>query len=253
MKKEVVTLSDLSVEAGGTVILDGLSMSVCEGDYLGIIGPNGAGKTTLLRVILGLQKPTSGSVRVFGADPASVRRRIGYVPQRLFFDRDFPVTVFETVLMGRLAVKGMLARYNRNDREIALGALETAGIGGLKERRVGALSGGEIQRMLIARALAGDPELLLLDEPTASVDPGMKTSIYDLLDTLRKSMTVILVTHDTGTITSHVSQVACLNRGIHLHEEGEISSAEMSHMYPYPVDVLVHEPPKKILRRHRKP
>jgi len=250
MSREIVRLDRLTVEAGGNRILDDLTMSVSEGDFLGIIGPNGAGKTTLLRVILGLQKPFSGSVRVFGVEPAAARKRVGYVPQRLFFDRDFPVTVLETVLMGRLPVRGLLARYNASDRKAALDALETTGLSELRHRRVGALSGGELQRMLIARALAGTPELLLLDEPTASVDPGMKTSIYDLLDTLRGSMTIVLVTHDTGAISSRVSRVACLNCRMNMHAEGEIGAGELSHTYTYPVDKIQHEPSKEIRRKH---
>ncbi|ASQ89675.1 ABC transporter [Prosthecochloris sp. GSB1] len=249
MNREIVRLDRLTVEAGGNRILDDLTMSVREGDFLGIIGPNGAGKTTLLRVILGLQKSVSGSVRVFGVEPATARKRVGYVPQRLFFDRDFPMTVLETVLMGRLPIRGLLARYNASDRKAAIDALETTGLSALRHRRVGSLSGGELQRMLIARALAGTPELLLLDEPTASVDPGMKTSIYDLLDTLRGTMTIMLVTHDTGAISSRVTRVACLNCRMNMHEEGEIGAGELSRTYTYPVDKIRHEPSKAIQRK----
>lgn len=236
-------MSNLSVAIGRTKILDNLSWSICAGEFLGIIGPNGGGKTTLLRVILGLQKPTSGSIRVFGDDPAASRKRIGYVPQQLFFDRDFPVTVNETVLMGRLSSKGLLTRYGREDRAMAEHALETVGMAGLEKRQVGGLSGGELQRMLIARALVGRPELLLLDEPTASVDPEMKTTIYDLLDSLRKSMTIVLVTHDTGTISQHVSRIACLNCGMAMHEPGEMTKEDISGMYRYPVDIVEHRHP----------
>ncbi len=241
MNSETVTLKNLSVSIGGAKILDGISMRVCRGEFLGLIGPNGGGKTTLLRVILGLQKPTSGSVKVFGKDPVESRKRVGYVPQRLFFDRDFPITVGEIALMGRLSAKKMFAGYGSEDKALAEDALGTVGLAGLKKRQVGELSGGELQRLLLARALASEPELLLLDEPTASIDPAMKTTIYDLLDKLRESMTIILVTHDTGTISKHVSRIACLNCTMSMHEEDDLTSEELSGMYRYPVGIVKHE------------
>lgn len=241
MNHEIVTLNDVSVSIGGTKILEKLSLKVFEKEFFGIVGPNGGGKTTLLRVILGLQKLTAGKVKVFGRDPAISRKRIGYVPQRLFFDRDFPITVSETVLMGRISSRGLFRGYGNEDKVMARHALETVGMAGLEKRQVGGLSGGELQRLLIARALVGQPELLLLDEPTASIDPEMKTSIYDLLDSLVKSMTIIMVTHDTGAISQHVSRVACLNCRLGMHEHGSITKEELSGMYHYPVDIVKHK------------
>ncbi|MBM3162875.1 MAG: ABC transporter ATP-binding protein [Chlorobi bacterium] len=242
MTREILCCERLSVELGGVRILHDLSFSVREGEFIAIVGPNGGGKTTLLRVILGLQKPSGGSIRVFGAEPGHTVARIGYVPQRLFFDRDFPLSVRDAVLMGRIALKTPFQHYNRQDREAADEALETVGLDALGSRRIGALSGGEFQRALIARALAGNPELLLLDEPTASVDPGMKTTIYDLLDQLKTSMTILLVTHDTGTVSRFVSRVFCLNCSMVHREPPSAASggAGIEQAYPYPVDLLVH-------------
>lgn len=211
MTTPVIECNRLSVELGGVMVLDGVTLSVCKGDYLGLVGPNGGGKTTLLRVILGLEKSSGGSVSVFGALPGSFPERIGYVPQRLFFDREFPISVRELVLMGRLSKKKLFQHFNRIDREKADAALGVAGLERLADRRIGTLSGGELQRTLIARALAGEPELLLLDEPTASVDPQMKTTIYDLLDNQKKKLTIVLVSHDVGGIKGHVSGIATLN------------------------------------------
>lgn len=211
MTTPVIECNRLSVELGGVMVLDGVTLSVCKGDYLALVGPNGGGKTTLLRVILGLEKSSGGSVSVFGALPGSFPERIGYVPQRLFFDREFPISVRELVLMGRLSKKKLFQHFNRIDREKADAALCVAGLERLADRRIGALSGGELQRALIARALAGEPELLLLDEPTASVDPQMKTTIYDLLDNQKKKLTIVLVSHDIGGIKGHVSGIATLN------------------------------------------
>ncbi|ARM30142.1 metal ABC transporter ATP-binding protein [Prosthecochloris sp. HL-130-GSB] len=251
MKKPVIELSDISVTIEGTTVLEHVSLRVECGDFLAVIGPNGGGKTTLLRVILGLQPVVSGTVSIFGTAPRQASHRIGYVPQRLAYDRDFPVTVMDVVLMGRLSGKRMFSRYSSNDRERASDALRTVGLEDFGRRAIGGLSGGELQRALIARALVSDPELLLLDEPTASIDPEMKTSVYDLLDRLRETKTIVLVTHDTGVINRHVSRVACLNCSMVMHEEGEMTRREIEHMYSYPVDLLVHgEPQQRILKKH---
>ncbi len=251
MKREIVQVIDASVDLGGTSVLQHIALVVYEGDFLAIVGPNGGGKTTLLRVILGLQKLSGGSVRVFGKAPADVRSRIGYVPQRLFFDRDFPVTVLDVVLMGRLSKKRMFARYTSKDRKMAEDVLETVGLLSLKNRSVGGLSGGELQRLLIGRALIGEPDLLLLDEPTASIDPEMKTSIYDLLDSMKERMTIILVTHDTGAVSRHVSRIACLNCSMVMHDNAEMTGRDLQHIYPYPIDVLVHDDPHiRTLKNH---
>lgn len=241
MSTPVIVCDRLCVELGGMTVLDRLDLTVYEGDYLAILGPNGGGKTTLLKVILGLVKPASGSVTVFGGQPGRATGRIGYVPQRLFFDREFPISAWDVVLMGRLSKKRMMRRYGSMDRQLATRALETTGILHLKDRRLGTLSGGELQRVLIARALAGEPDLLLLDEPTASIDPEMKTTMYDLLDRLRDRHTIVLVTHDTGTIGSHVSRIACLNCSLDMHEAGtSIDRDALTRLYRHPVDIVKH-------------
>jgi zinc transport system ATP-binding protein len=239
MKEPIIECDRLSVLLGGMNVLDGLMLSVYEGDFLGIVGPNGGGKTTLLRVILGLEKPSGGIVKVFGGPPGSFPDRIGYVPQRLFFDREFPISVRELVLMGRLSQKKLFQQYNKIDHDKVDEAIYTAGLEHLAERRIGDLSGGELQRALIARALAGEPKLLLLDEPTASIDPEMKTTIYDLLEHLKKKLTIVLVTHDTGTISRYVTRIACLNVTLELYESGLIPNGEgLSALYHYPVNTV---------------
>lgn len=242
---EVIRCEELSVELGGSCVLRELSFSVCSDEFIAIVGPNGGGKTTLLRVLLGLQRPSQGRVRLFGNEPGRYPGKIGYVPQRLFFDRDFPLSVHDAVLMGRLALKTPFQHYNRADREAVKHVLQTVGLLPLASRSVGSLSGGELQRVLIARALAGNPELLLLDEPTASVDPDMKTTVYDLLEELRKRMTIVLVTHDTATVCRFVGRVLCLNCSMVFRELPEVSrgGSVLEDIYPYPVDRLVHHHP----------
>ncbi|MEI6758052.1 MAG: ABC transporter ATP-binding protein [Chlorobium sp.] len=220
MKVPIIECEKLSLMLGGVKVLDSLTLSVFEKDFLGLIGPNGGGKTTFLRVILGLEKPSEGRVSVFGGLPGSSPGRIGYVPQRLFFDREFPLCVRDLVLMGRLSKKKLFQHYNQVDREKVDLAIQTAGLERLAERRIGDLSGGELQRALIARALAGEPELLLLDEPTASIDPEMKTTIYDLLEQLKDKLTIVLVTHDIATVSRYVTRIASLNVKLELHDQG---------------------------------
>ncbi len=226
MRPPVIACEQLSVDLGGVRVLDGVTFSVGEGDFLGLVGPNGGGKTTLLRVILGLERASAGSVRVFGAQPGSFPGRIGYVPQRLFFDREFPISVRDLVLMGRLSKKKLFQHYNALDRRRVDEAIHAAGLERLIERRIGDLSGGELQRALIARALAGEPELLLLDEPTASIDPQMKTAIYNLIEQLKERLTIVLVTHDTELISRYVTKIATLHVTLDLHEPGPTSGKE---------------------------
>ncbi len=226
MRPPVIACDQLSVDLGGVRVLENVTLSVGEGDFLGLVGPNGGGKTTLLRVILGLENASAGSVRVFGGLPGSFPGRIGYVPQRLFFDREFPISVRDLVLMGRLSKKKLFQHYNTLDRTRVDEAIHAAGLERLIERRIGDLSGGELQRALIARALAGEPELLLLDEPTASIDPQMKTTIYDLIEQLKERLTIVLVTHDTALIGRYVTKVATLNVTLELHEPGATAGRE---------------------------
>ena len=244
MSEPIVVCEKLCVDRDGAPVLKGLTLSVHKGDFLAVLGPNGGGKTTLLKVMLGLIQPTSGTVTVFGGPPGATTGRIGYVPQSLQFDRTFPISVREVVLMGRLSKSRLFRRYGREDRAKADEAMEITGLTALASRRIGALSGGELQRVLIARALAGDPDLLLLDEPTASVDPEMKTTIYDLLDRLKADHTIVLVTHDTGTIAHHVSRIACLNCTLDMHEEGStLGRTSLESLYGYPVDIVEHRAP----------
>ncbi len=250
MRKEIVKLENVSAEYGGNTVLHGHELTVYSDDFIGIIGPNGGGKTTLLKVILGLVKPATGSVTVFGTSPDKVRNRIGYVPQMMEVERDFPINVLDTVLMGRLCHKGLFKRHTKKDYEKVEQALDAVEMSDMKDRKTGDLSGGERQRVMIARALASEPELLLLDEPTASIDPKIKTDIYDLLNSLKKQMAIILVTHDIGVISSHVDKVACLNCQLFYHNSKEIPKEALETVYQCPVDIIAHGTPHRVLKEH---
>ena len=178
---DLVRLENVWVHYDTVSVLEDINLSIMRDDFMGIIGPNGGGKTTLLKVILGLVKPSKGKVTVLGGGPEENRKFIGYVPQYSHFDRDFPISVQEVVLMGRSGQVGLMKRFSREDKILALQALETVDMLEFKDRQIGKLSGGQQQRVFIARALVSEPKLLLLDEPTASVDMPMQTEFYELL------------------------------------------------------------------------
>jgi zinc transport system ATP-binding protein len=252
-----VRVSDVTVVHHDMLVLDHVSMEVPAGSFSAVIGPNGAGKTTLLRVILGLLRPDSGSVEVFGKpiDQLGVERsKIGYVPQVLTIDLNFPVTVFETVLMGTYGRIGLGRRPSADDRAAAIAALEKVGIADLKDRPIRRLSGGQRQRAFIARALANSPRLLLLDEPTTGVDVATTGSLYTLLRELKnEGVTIVLVSHDVGVVAAYVDGIACLNRSMVAHcrpDEVECSEA-LRTMYGCDVAFLHHgEAPHIVLEDH---
>lgn len=225
-----------------TPALQDVSLTIEPDDYVAVVGPNGSGKSTLLKILLGLLRPTAGTVRVFGSEPAEMRRWIGYVPQHASIDLDFPADAMDVVLMGRLGGAPWAWRYSEEDREAAAAALRRVDAADLAHRRLSELSGGQRQRVLIARALAADAKMLLLDEPTASVDRRMERSIYDLLHELNARIPIVLVTHDVGFITAHVKHVACLNRRLVAHTTGEVSDEVIAKMYEQlgPVHHLHH-------------
>lgn len=249
--QEVVKLEDVWVHYDGVPILEGINLSVEQNDFLGLIGPNGGGKTTLLKVILGLVTPSRGRVLVLGKPPERSRGKIGYVPQHNLFDRDFPVSVWEAVLMGRYGKAGLLRRYHQADRRIAETALQTVGMLDYRNQQIGKLSGGEQQRVFIARALVSEPRLLLLDEPTASVDPAMQTEFYELLERLKMQMAIILVSHDISAVSIYVDKIACLNRELYYHGLKEVSAEELAKTYKCPIQLLAHGTvPHRVLKEH---
>jgi len=249
---EVIRLDDVWVKYGDLTVLEEINLSVENLDFLGIIGPNGGGKTTLLKVILGLIKPSQGKVTVLGDSPEKSRKFIGYVPQISQFDREFPVTVLDVVLMGRLGRKGLLRKYGEEDRRIAYEALESVEMLELKDKQIGKLSGGQLQRVLLARALVADPKILLLDEPTASIDEPTKTELYELLKNLNQKITIVLVSHDIGVISSYVDKIACLNRRLFYHGSKEIEEETIEKVYQCPIDLIAHGVPHRVLRKHEK-
>jgi len=249
--EEVVKLENIWVNYNSAPVLEAVNLSINTDDFLGVIGPNGGGKTTLLKVILGLVTPSQGKVTVLGKSAVKSRGQIGYVPQTTVYDRDFPINVWNVVLMGRYGTTGLLKRYSQRDKDAANKALVTMGITELRNRQIGKLSGGEQQRVLIARALASEPRLLLLDEPTASVDPAMQTEFYEILNQLKKQVAIVLVSHDISAVSIYVNKIACLNRQLFYHGSKEISSDILEATYKCPVQMIAHGAiPHRVLKEH---
>ncbi len=244
----VVSLKNVTVVRGGETVLEDLTLSVDESDFLAVIGPNGSGKTTLLKVILGLIEPDAGDVWIVGHEPKDARMRIGYLPQKFDFDHSFPINVFDVVLMGRYS--GLFHRYTKDDRDATEMALATVGMSDFLDRQIGKLSGGQIQRVFLARAIVKDPRLLLLDEPTASIDPEMQSSFYELINELKEKMAVIMVTHDIGVSSVHVDKIACINKKLFYHGSVEGGLKHIEELYECPVEIVAHGVPHRVMGRH---
>ncbi len=250
MSKAVVELKDVCFAYGQHVVLRDINLSIGPNLLLGIIGPNGGGKTTLLKILLGLVKPTRGNVHIFGKAPEIARASVGYVPQHGLFDKEFPVSVLDVVLMGRLSKQKLFRNFSGEDVLAAEQALDELNLLHLKNRQIGELSEGERQRTLIARALVNQPELLLLDEPTSSVDQRMQTSLYELLRRLKEKITIIMISHDIGVISSYVDKIACLNVRFFFHDSKEIRKEDLEEAYQCPVELIGHGIPHRVMHKH---
>ncbi|WP_321429204.1 ABC transporter ATP-binding protein [uncultured Methanolobus sp.] len=248
--ENVIDLKDIWVSYGGVTVLESVNLTVKDKDFLAIIGPNGGGKSTLLKVILGLIRPDKGSVNLLGGRPAKTRKDVGYVPQYHSSNLDFPITVWDVVLMGRLSHKGPLQRYTEDDRNAATEALKTVGMLDLKDRQIGELSGGQKQRVFIARSLVTKPKLLILDEPSTGIDSRMQKEFYELLNKLKSEIAIVMVTHDISAISVYVDKVGCLNRKFHYHDDKEISPHDLEVSYQCPVELIAHGVPHRVLKEH---
>ncbi len=212
--KKIIEVKNLSYSYGKTKVLEDINLEVNEGDFLAIIGPNGGGKTTFIKLLLGLREIQKGSIKIFGKSPKEARTLIGYLPQYINFNMDMPIDVMEIVLQGRLK-RGKFF-YSNKDRKEAYKQIELMGIADLKSRKISELSGGQRQRVLLARALAKDPKILILDEPTASIDLEGQKEIYRLLK--RLDQTKIVISHDINILFEGVNKVAHIQRKLHMHD-----------------------------------
>lgn len=244
----LIELKNISASYNGDPVLVNVNLKISEGDFIGVIGPNGSGKTTLLKVILGLIKPSSGEVIYYRE--RIKKNQVGYLPQIAEGDNNFPVSVIDVVLSGLMIVKGNRARMKAGDREKADYVLRELGIYHLRDRSLDMLSGGELQRVYLCRALIGSPKLLLLDEPGNFVDTSFEHGFYEILKELNKTVTIMMVSHDVGTISTYVKSFACMNRTLHYHDSGRITTEQLK-AYDCPIQLIAHgDVPHTVLKRH---
>ena len=241
---KAIQIESVCVNYNNIVALENINFSLEENDFLGIIGPNGGGKTTLLKVLTGIIKPDIGSIKVFGKSIITNPGMVGYVPQFSSFEVTFPISVYEVVNMGLINKKS-------KNKTIIESVLQSVELTDIKHKLIGELSGGQKQRVLIARALVSEPKILLLDEPTASIDPKTGKSVFSLLNKLNETTTIILVSHDMGAISSYVKKIACLNKTLVFHDSKEITNEMLEETYQCPVDLIAHGLPHRILNEHK--
>lgn len=237
---KAISFRDVYFSIKGRPILEGVNLEIEDRGFYAIIGPNGGGKTTLLKLALGLYAPDRGEVKVFGTDPHLHRSRIGFMPQYLFFDSRFPVSVLDVVLMGTIGGRRKFGPFSRSDKGRALSALEALGALELAHRPFFALSGGERQRVLIARALVCNPLILLLDEPSANVDMAFEQTLGKFLFELSRKIAVCIVTHDLGFVSEHVDVCICVNRVVSIHPLEELTGDLIRNLYGRDLKLVKH-------------
>ncbi|RJP91597.1 MAG: ABC transporter ATP-binding protein [Desulfobacteraceae bacterium] len=249
MNHPIIDVSGLSFSYNGTPVLSDVSFRIHEKEFVALIGPNGGGKTTLIKLLIGLLKPRQGHVQIMGKTPGQVAGQIGYVPQDLNINKSFPISVMDVVLMGRLPFSRWTG-LSKKDTAAAISALESMNMLDLRDRKIDDLSGGQRERAFIARALATDPKILFLDEPTANIDSRGRSELFGILKELNKTKTIIVVSHDTMVLSSYVTAVACVNRSVHYHDNAEITEEMLEMGYHCPVDIIAHGLPHRILKTH---
>jgi zinc transport system ATP-binding protein len=244
----LLEIKSLSVSYGSNIALQDVDLKVHDNDFIGVIGPNGGGKTTLLKVILGLVKPVKGKVLFYQELKSS--NNIGYLPQMSTGDNNFPVTVKDVILSGLMMRKGIISMMTIADKKKTGQVIDELGLSELASSSLSELSGGQLQRVFLGRAIIGDPRLLLLDEPGNFVDTNFENDFYEKLTVLNKRMAIMMVSHDVGTISSHIKSFACVNKHLHFHPSSEITNEELL-AYGCPIQLITHgEIPHTVLKKH---
>ena len=248
MTPRLLEMKSVSASYGNGPVLEDVDFSVYENDFIGVIGPNGGGKTTLLRLILGLVKPVRGSI-IF-SEVLRNKNKTGYLPQMSTGDISYPVTVRDIILSGLMIRKGLMSGMTSADKKKADEVIESLGLNEFKNAAPGELSGGQLQRVFLGRAVIGDPKLLLLDEPGNFVDSNFENDFYEKLKVLNNRMAILMVSHDIGTITAHIKTFACVNRHLHYHPSAEITNEQLL-AYNCPIQLITHgDVPHTVLKYH---
>ena len=247
----IIQINGLSAGYDGKTVLSQVDLTVYERDFLGVIGPNGGGKTTLVKCILGLHQPNQGIIRFYQKGKEVPDMNMGYLPQYNHIDRKFPISVYEVVLSGLSKQKSIFRRYSKEQHEQVRQMILRMGLEGLEERAIGSLSGGQLQRALLGRALVSNPEVDILDEPNTYIDKRFEAKLYSLLEEINRERAIILVSHDIGTVLKNVKTIACVNETVHYHPHTEVPTEWLEEHFGCPIEMLGHGTfPHRVLKCH---
>lgn len=249
----VIVLENISAAYGDRVVLHDVNLTIHKNDFLGVIGPNGGGKTTLIKVILGLMKPVKGKIHFYDGTQSVDHIRMGYLPQYNSIDNKFPISVEEVILSGLASCKPLIGKYTKEHKEKVKEVIRRMGLDGLSGRQIGQLSGGQLQRALLGRAIASDPQAVILDEPGTYIDKHFEARLYELLAEINKDCAIILVSHDIGTVLQNVKSIACVNESLDYHPDTGITPEWLEKNFNCPIEIIGHgNIPHRVLGSHCK-
>ena len=251
MKTPILQMTGITAAYDNKTVLENINLTVFERDFLGVIGPNGGGKTTLIKVMLGLLNPTAGKVTFYQEGKEVPEISMGYLPQYNSIDKKFPISVYEVVLSGLNRQKSLFRSFSPAQHEQVKQVIARMGLEGLEERAIGALSGGQLQRALLGRAIISDPEVVILDEPSTYIDKRFEARLYQLLAEINKDCAIILVSHDIGTVLQQVKSIACVNETLDYHPDTGITGEWLERNFNCPIELLGHGTlPHRVLGEH---
>lgn len=247
----IIQIEELYAAYDEKTVLRNVNLSVYERDFLGIIGPNGGGKTTLIKSILGLHQPQKGKIRFYKEGKEVPEINMGYLPQYNNIDKKFPISVYEVILSGLSKQKSIFRKYSNEQHELVRQMIVRMGLEGMDKRAIGELSGGQLQRALLGRALVSNPEVIILDEPNTYIDKRFEAKLYSLLEDINKERAIILVSHDIGTVLKNVKTIACVNETAHYHPHTEVPTEWLEEHFGCPIEMLGHGTfPHRVLKCH---
>lgn len=251
MNNSIIKIENLSAGYDRKTVLHDINLEISEKDFLGIIGPNGGGKTTLMKVILGLLKPSEGKITFYDNGMPVEQLEIGYLPQYNSIDKKFPISVYEVILSGLNRQKSLFSRFTKEHHERVKETISMMGLEGMENKPIGQLSGGQMQRALLGRAIVSNPKAIILDEPNTYIDKRFEARLYSLLEEINKQRAVILVSHDIGTVLQTVKSIACVNGTLDYHPQSEVSAEWIEEKLQCPIELLGHgELPHRVLKKH---
>ena len=251
MNNSIIKIENLSAGYDRKTVLHDINLEISEKDFLGIIGPNGGGKTTLMKVILGLLKPSEGEITFYDNGMPVEQLEIGYLPQYNSIDKKFPISIYEVILSGLNRQKSLFSRFTKEHNERVKETISMMGLEGMENKPIGQLSGGQMQRALLGRAIVSNPKAIILDEPNTYIDKRFEARLYSLLEEINKQRAVILVSHDIGSVLQTVKSIACVNGTLDYHPQSEVSAEWIEEKLQCPIELLGHgELPHRVLKKH---